>query len=215
MAKQKYDATYGAERPPLPQSIDDQAEFFFQRGELATIYLRTYVDHDAFAAEPNSGHFAAADLLLIGAITTAVSTNIDMLIEIAGNTLFGHVGAGVSRMRIAALPPSVSPLLKVHGCWSDPAGTVWAPSQVAADPIRTRIEECGAWLTNRLLDRDLVIVGYWTDWDYLAGAAARRGLCRCDGGRFRPVLSECRHPIARETTGRWLSRSDAVTELGL
>jgi len=166
-AKQKYDATYGAERDPLPQSIDDQAEFFFQRGELATVYLRTYIDHDAFAAEPNSGHFAAADLLLTGAITTAVSTNVDTMIETAGNMLFGQVGAGVSRTRVAGLGPDVSPLLKIHGCWSDPPGTVWAAGQVAAEPIKTRIEECAAWLNNRLLDRDLVIVGYWTDWDYL------------------------------------------------
>src|SRR3546814_1205339 len=81
--------------------------------------------------------------------------------------LFGQVGAGVSRTRVAALAPDISPLLKIHGCWSDPPGTIWAAGQVAADPIKTRIEECGAWLTNRLLDRDLVIVGYWTDWDYL------------------------------------------------
>lgn len=166
-AKQKYDATYGAERDPLPASIDDQAEFFFNRGELTNVYLRTYVDHDAFAAEPNSGHFAAADLLLTGAITTAVSTNVDTLIETAGNMLFGHVGAGVARARVAALAPDISPLLKIHGCWSDPPGTVWAAGQVGAEPIKTRIEECGAWLANRLLDRDLVIVGYWTDWDYL------------------------------------------------
>ena len=166
-AKQKYDATYGADRDPLPDSIDDQAEFFFQRGELASVYLRTYVDHDAFAAEPNSGHFAAADLLLTGAITTAVSTNVDTLIETAGNMLFGQVGAGVSRARVAALPGEVAPLLKIHGCWSDPPGTVWAAGQVAADPIKTRIEESAQWLSNRLLDRDLVIIGYWTDWDYL------------------------------------------------
>src|SRR5262249_42392126 len=110
-AKQKYDATYGAERPPLPESIDDQTEYFFQRDELATVYLRTYVDRDAFAAQPNSGHFAAADLLLTGAITTAASTNVDMLIETAGNMLFGQVGAGVSRARVAALAPNISPLL--------------------------------------------------------------------------------------------------------
>lgn len=166
-AKQKYEATYGGDRDPLPESIDDQAEFFFQRGELATHYLRSYIDYNEFAAEPNSGHFAAADLLLTGAITTAVSTNVDTLIETAGIMLFGHVGAGVSRARVAALAPDVSPLLKIHGCWSDPAGTIWAAGQVAADPIKTRVEECGEWLTNRLLDRDLVIVGYWTDWDYL------------------------------------------------
>ncbi len=41
-AKQKYDATYGADRLPLPESIDDQAEFFFQRDELASVYLRSY-----------------------------------------------------------------------------------------------------------------------------------------------------------------------------
>jgi len=166
-AKTKYDATYGADRDPLPESIDDQAEFFFRRNELAGVYLRTYIDQDAFAAEPNKGHFAAADLLLIGAITTAVSTNVDTLIETAGNMLFGHVGAGVSRARVAALPGGVAPLLKIHGCWSDPPGTVWAAGQVVTDPIKTRIEESAHWLANRLLDRDLVIVGYWTDWDYL------------------------------------------------
>lgn len=73
-AKQKYDSTYGTSRPALAESIDDQTEFFFQRGELADVYLRSYIDHDAFAAEPNDGHFAAADLLLTGGIGTAVST---------------------------------------------------------------------------------------------------------------------------------------------
>lgn len=166
-AKDKYDGTYGGDRTPLPDSIDEQAELFFQRGELVTIYLRTYIDHDAFAGEPNRGHFAAADLLLTGAITTAASTNVDTLIETAGNMLFGQVGVGVDRAQIASLPPSRSPLLKIHGCWTDKAKTVWAAGQVAADPIRTRLEQCGEWLGQRLLDRDLVIVGYWTDWDYL------------------------------------------------
>lgn len=166
-AKKKYDATYGADRDPLPESIDDQAEFFFRRGELASVYLRTYIDHDAFAAEPNSGHFAAADLLLTGAITTAISTNVDTLIETAGNMLFGQIGVGVSRARLAALPAEVAPLVKIHGCWSDPSGTVWAAGQVAGGSLRTRLEEAALYLANRLLDRDLVIVGYWTDWDYL------------------------------------------------
>ena len=71
-----------------------------------------------------------------------------------------QVGASVDRARVAALAPSISPLLKIHGCWSDPPSTVWAAGQIAAEPIKTRIEECGLWLCNRLLDRDLVIVGY-------------------------------------------------------
>lgn len=166
-AQQSWAAKFGTSRPPLPDKIDDQAELFFQNGELADVYLRTYIDHDVFAVEPNGGHFAVADLLLTGAIGTAVSTNVDMLIEAAGNLLFGHVGAGVDRDRVAALPATKSPLLKIHGCWSDPSGTVWAAGQVAAEPIRTRLAEGAIWLTQRLLNRDLLIVGYWTDWDYL------------------------------------------------
>ena len=100
-------------------------------------------------------------------MTTAVSTNVDTLIETAGNMIFGQVGAGVSRSQMAALPNDVSPLLKIHGCWSDPAGTIWAPGQVAVEPLKKRTEESAQWLTNRLLNRDVVIVGYWTDWDYL------------------------------------------------
>jgi FRG domain-containing protein len=67
-AKKRYDALYAATRPPLALGIEDQAEFFFQRGELATVYFRTLIDPDAFAKQPNSGHEAVADLLLTGAI---------------------------------------------------------------------------------------------------------------------------------------------------
>lgn len=166
-AKQKYDATYGVTRPPLPPSIDDQAQFFFDRNELQTVYLTTYIDRDAFSAVPNGGHFAVADLLLVGAITTAVSTNVDTLIEASSTWLYGHVGVGTNRTQVAAVPADVSPLLKIHGCWSDPSQTIWAKGQVAVDPLKTRIEDAAEWLSIRLLDRDLVIVGYWTDWDYL------------------------------------------------
>ena len=97
-AKQKYDATFGADRPPLPDAIGDQAQFFFDRHELDTVYLRTYIDRDDFAAAPNAGHLAAADLLLTGGITNAISTNVDTLIELAGNLLFTRPGSS-SRVR--------------------------------------------------------------------------------------------------------------------
>jgi hypothetical protein len=63
-AKQKYDAMYGAERDPLPVGIEDQAEYFFQRGELATVYLRTLIDSNAFAGPPNQGHYAVGHVVL-------------------------------------------------------------------------------------------------------------------------------------------------------
>ena len=166
-AKKKYDATYGASRLALPSTIDEQTQFFFERDELYTVYLRTYVDHDAFAAQPNAGHYAVADLMLICAIRTAVSTNVDTLIESAGNMLFGQIGVGVDQKRVTSLPADKSPLLKIHGCWTNPAETIWATGQVNNEPIQTRIRECGQWLEIRLANHDLLVVGYWTDWDYL------------------------------------------------
>ena len=148
-AKIKYDATYGINRSPLPELIDAQAQFFFQRGELSTVYLRTYIDHDVFSAPPNAGHFAAADLLLIQGFKTAVSTNVDMLIETAGHMLNGQVGVGVSRAAVSRLPPEKSPLLKVHGCWSRPESTIWATGQLDDEPTKNRIDECGQWLQTR------------------------------------------------------------------
>ena len=166
-AKKKYDATYGDSRLALPSTIDEQTQFFFERGELDTVYLRTYVDHDTFAAQPNLGHFAVADLMLICGIKTAVSTNVDTLIEFAGNMLFGQIGVGVSQKGVPKIPVDKSPLLKIHGCWTNPEETIWAAGQIDKEPIRTNIRKCGQWLETRLANCDLLVVGYWTDWDYL------------------------------------------------
>jgi hypothetical protein len=167
-AKQKYDALYGTTRPPLAIGIEEQAEFFFQRGELATVYFRSLIDFNVFAGIPNPGHEAVADLLLTGAIQSAVTTNVDILVETAGQSLFGHIAVGVSGTAVAALPPDKSPLLKIHGCRSsDPDNMVWAPGQLNAEPVSGNIASSAHWLSVRLLDRDLIIIGYWTDWDYL------------------------------------------------
>ncbi len=166
-AKQKYDATFGASRPPLPVRVEDQAEFFFQRGELETVYFNKYIDWHAFAGVPNCGHEAVADLLLVRAIQTAITTNVDRLIEIAGEHLLGHVGAGIDGHEVAAFPPDVKPLLKIHGCRSRPNTMVWAPGQPPVPPVAQRIANSATWLNAQLLSRDLLIIGYWTDWDYL------------------------------------------------
>jgi hypothetical protein len=167
-AKEKYDGIYGTTRNPLATNIDDQAEYFFRRHELATVYFRTLIDLNAFAGPPNPGHYAIADLLLIGGIQTAVTTNVDFLIETAGQQLFGQVCAGIDGASVAMFPPDCAPLLKVHGCRvRDPDNMVWAPGQLAAPPVDARIASSDQWLRVRLLDRDLIIVGYWTDWDYL------------------------------------------------
>lgn len=168
-AKEKYDATYCPAHPPLPDSIDDQARFFFEQGQLYTVYLKTFIDRNIFASRPNAGHISIADLMLVNGITTAVSTNVDTLIEYAGNMLFGKIGSGTSRENMLNLSNDQAPLLKIHGCWSDPTSTIWTTGQINVEPIMTRIAECREWLGIRLSNCDLLVVGYSTDWDYLNG----------------------------------------------
>lgn len=167
-AKQKYESVYGAAAPPIPAGIDDQAEYFFTRHELATVYFHTLIDPHAFAGHPNDGHAAVADLLLVRALQATVTTNVDILIETAGQYQYGQIGAGIDGHAVLALPPGVAPLLKVHGCrLVDPANMVWARGQITSEPVVTRIAWSAQWLGVNLLNRDLLIVGFWTDWSYL------------------------------------------------
>ncbi len=167
-AKTMYDLQWGATKTPLSDNIETQAEFFFANDELQTVYLATLIDPHAFAGRPNPGHFAVADLMLSQAIQTVLTTNVDTLVETAGNTLFGQIETGIDGERIAALRPDATPMLKIHGCrQADWPNTVWAPSQLSVEPVLSRVRSSIPWVSHRLLNRDLVIVGYWSDWDYL------------------------------------------------
>jgi hypothetical protein len=159
---------YGTSRPQLSDDIEEQADFFFQRGQLPTLFLRSLIDPNTFAGPPNPGHTAIADLLLVGGIQTAITTNVDFMIESAGQHLLGHIGAGIDAAAIVGLPSNISPLLKMHGCCHiDIATTLWTRAQLQVPPIAERIAFAKQWLATRLLNRDLLIIGYWTDWNYL------------------------------------------------
>ena len=167
-AQTKYALAWGPTKPPLPNSVEDQAEFFFARNELQTIYLSSLIDRNAFAGRTNAGHTALADLMLSGVVQTVVTTNVDSLIESAGSDLFGQIETGIDGAGVAALPPNVTPMLKIHGCRSaDWLNTLWAAGQIGVEPVHSRIASSIPWVTQRLMNRDLVVVGYWTDWDYL------------------------------------------------
>lgn len=173
-AQQRYAADFGISREPLPNSLEDQADFFLVQGQLGSIFLTRYIDSHVFSAPHNPGHTALADLLLSGAVDVTVTTNVDTMIERAGEALFGRVGKGIDGEQMAAIPLGTAPLLKIHGCWiSDFQNTVWTASQLASEPIRSRIESASAWLAPRLINRDLVILGFSTDWDYLNAILAK------------------------------------------
>ncbi len=173
-AKRRYDRTHGMTRAPLSENVEEQAEYFFARGELDAVYFRTLIDAHAFAGNPNEGHIAIADLMFTGAIKSTVTTNVDVLIEAAGQPLFGQIEVGLDGLEVATVPSGVSPLLKIHGCrQKDSRHMVWARTQITAPPIADRIASSANWLAVNWLNRDVLIVGYWTDWDYLNAVLAQ------------------------------------------
>ena len=171
-ARQTYEARFGP--APFGADIAAQADYFYNRDELRTVYLRTLIDKDVFAGPPNAGHTTVADLILVGALKTAVTTNVDTMIETAGQLLLGHVESGVDAGAMALIPADITPLLKIHGCRQfDLGGTIWSVLQLGDPTINARLTGDAAWLSHRLANRDLLIVGYATDWDYLNEALHR------------------------------------------
>lgn len=66
-----------------------------------------------------------------------------------------------------------SPLLKFHGCATkDWKTTIWTPSQLEVEPVASRIAKSKEWLAANLRRKDLLVVGFWTDWEYLNGVLA-------------------------------------------
>ncbi len=167
-AKAKYTAQWGGTRPPLPDDIDKQADYFFARNELQTIYLSTLIDKHAFAARPNEGHDTIADLMLSKAVQAVVTTNVDELIEHAGHTIYGQIESAIDGISIAAFSPETVPLLKIHGCRRiDWLNTIWCTGQLPFNPVKDRVTTGATWIQNKFVNRDILIIGYWTDWDYL------------------------------------------------
>jgi hypothetical protein len=152
----------------VPDSLELQADHFIQNGRFSTYFLGRLISEDSFATKSNNGHEAIADFLLSRAVFAAVSTNVDFLIEAAGQGLFGHINGFLDGVEAANCPNDRSPLLKIHGCWTkDRNNTVWTPKQLDADPIKTRIEHSANWLNLNLRNKELLVVGFWSDWNYL------------------------------------------------
>ncbi len=61
-----------------------------------------------------------------------------------------------------------SPLLKLHGCASRTRHeSLWCKSQLHREPLKSRIAALVRWMQGYIPNRDLLIVGFWTDWSYL------------------------------------------------
>jgi hypothetical protein len=63
---------------------------------------------------------------------------------------------------------ATKPLIKFHGCLQrDRSRTLWTQSQLTEPCIQARVRSCSQWMNLHLPGKDLVVVGFWTDWGYL------------------------------------------------
>lgn len=150
----------------MRDDIEQLAGHFYANDEFESVFISTLVPWDDLAGESNHGHAAVADFLISGAAVAALSANFDLLIE-----QWAH------RRRIAmrgaldgqeAENATGGPLVKFHGCLHiDPEKTLWTTQQLTDPTIKQRIDTCSEWMKLVLPGKDLLVIGFWTDWGYL------------------------------------------------
>lgn len=159
--------------PSCPQAVREDlellAEIFALNKTLATVFIPKLVPWEDFVRPPNPGHAAVADFLITGIATAALSGNYDYLIERCAQDYGFDLLASLDGDEATARSVHHSPLLKFHGCSvRDRAATVWTRSQIASDPvIQQRLEKTKTWMAANLREKDLLVVGFWSDWAYL------------------------------------------------
>lgn len=154
--------------PALRQDLEALAEYFAGLNTLKAQFIENLVPWIEFERPSNPGHAAIADFLIAKAVVAGLSSNYDKLIEQCawdyGADFLGSLDGDEAMLRARAQ----APLLKFHGCsHRDRASTVWAPSQLHDATISERIEKSKVWMAANLRQKDLLVVGFWSDWDYL------------------------------------------------
>jgi hypothetical protein len=162
---------------PLPPNVREDlgqlTEFLFQKGEQ-NFFVRKLVNWAPFRGTPNRGHLAFADFLTCSAAEIGITTNYDDLIEQSASILGEKDFESALDGTTASVPREHKPLLKIHGSVHDKDHTLWCQSQLwrgntygPNSIVRKRIISSRDWLIGHLQERDLIIVGFWSDWPYL------------------------------------------------
>jgi hypothetical protein len=168
----------------LRGDIDALAAHFHATNEFKGLFIGSLVPWNDLVGVPNPGHAAVADLLISRAARAALSANFDVLIEQwAMSHKIALQGAlnGHEATEFAALS---GPLVKFHGClMRNQPETLWTRAQLAEPTIADRVATCSNWMRLQLPGKDLLVVGFWTDWGYLNDVVADA----LDAGAFTSV----------------------------
>ena len=153
--------------------IDQLAGHFHGTHEFESVFIGKLVPWRELAGEPNEGHAAVSDLLISRAAEAALSANFDFLIEQWAMTRKIDMRGALDGHEAMAFLHETSPLLKFHGCMlRSREQTLWTQAQLAKQQVAQRIQACADWMRLLLPGKDLLVVGFWTDWGYLNGVLA-------------------------------------------
>jgi hypothetical protein len=153
---------------PMRDNVEQLAGHFYGNGEFEGVFLGTLVPWNDLVGQPNKGHAAVADFLICKAVEGALSANFDPLIEHWANDRKIAMLGALTGQEATTFGRDGGPLVKFHGCLvRDRNKTLWAQAQIADHAIAARIASCSQWMGLMLPGKDLLVVGFWTDWGYL------------------------------------------------
>ena len=152
----------------MRDQVDQLAEHFHASGEFKSVFIGTLVPWDELVGDPNAGHAAIADFLISKASHAALSANFDSLIEQWAGSRKIFLRGALNGQEAMQFRDKTNPLVKFHGCMiRGPEETLWTDGQLADPEIADRVASCSAWMRLELQDKDLLVIGFWTDWGYL------------------------------------------------
>jgi hypothetical protein len=153
---------------PMRDNVEQLAGHFYANGEFESVFLGALVPWNDLVGQPNKGHAAVADFLICKAVEGALSANFDPLIEHWANDRKIAMSGALTGQEATTFGGGGRPLVKFHGCLvRDRNKTLWAQAQIAEPVIAARIGSCSQWIGLTLPGKDLLVVGFWTDWGYL------------------------------------------------
>jgi hypothetical protein len=181
-----YDKYHAIQALPAPMrdDIDQLAGHFHASHQFQTVFINALVPWNALVGIPNEGHEAIADFLISKAVYAALSANFDPLIEEAAHAHKIAMVAALDGHEALQFTNESNPLMKFHGCLiRDRPNTLWTQAQLGEPPIQDRVRTCSEWMRLQLPGKDLIVIGFWTDWGYLNDVIADA----LDTGAFNSV----------------------------
>ena len=159
----------------IREDIARMSRHFREFARFENFFIAKLVPWAQLTGQANSGHEAIADLLACGAVASASTTNFDTLVENAATQLGEpDFRAVVDAGDLAQYTPH-SPYLKLHGCAvRSRQSTIWCSEQLTDAAIKQRMDQFKTWLAANLNGKDLVFVGFWSDWSYLTKLLAEQ-----------------------------------------